>query len=36
MLGNGIAIGKNKNFYNLVGKKYLNKKKFPYSKKNKF
>ena len=33
MLGNGIAIGKNKNFYNLVGKKYLNKKKFPYGKK---
>ena len=33
MLGNGIAIGKNKNFYNLIGKKYLNKKKFPYSKK---
>ena len=33
MLGNGIAIGKKKNFYNLVGKKYLNKKKFPYSKK---
>ena len=33
MLGNGIAAGKNKNFYNLIGKKYLNKKKFPYSKK---
>ena len=33
MLGNGIAIGKNKNFYNLIGKKYLNKKKFPYGKK---
>ena len=33
MLGNGIAIGKNKNFYNLVGKKYLNKKKFPYGRK---
>ena len=27
MLGKGIAIGKNKNFYNLIGKKYLNKKK---------
>ena len=33
MLGNGIAIGKNKNFYNLIGKKYLNKKKFPYGRK---
>jgi 4-hydroxy-tetrahydrodipicolinate reductase len=33
MLGNGIAIGKNKNFYKLMGKKYLNKKTFPYSKK---
>ena len=33
MLGKGIAVGKNKNFYNLVGKKYLNKKNFPYSKK---
>ena len=29
MLGKGIAIGKNKDFYNLIGKKYLNKKKFP-------
>ena len=27
MLGKGIADGKNKNFYNLIGKKYLNKKK---------
>ena len=26
MLGKGIAKGKNKNFYNLIGKKYLNKK----------
>ena len=25
MLGMGIAEGKNKNFYNLIGKKYLNK-----------
>ena len=25
MLGKGIASGKNKNFYNLIGKKYLNK-----------
>jgi len=33
MLGKGIAVGKNKNFYNLVGKKYLNKKTFPYGKK---
>jgi len=33
MLGKGIAIGKNKNFYKLLGKKYLNKKKFPYGKK---
>ena len=33
MLGKGIAIGKNKNFYNLIGNKYLNKKKFPYGKK---
>ena len=32
MLGEGIAIGKNKNFYGIVGKKYLNKKKFPYGK----
>ena len=33
MLGRGIAIGKNKNFYKLIGKKYLNKKSFPYGKK---
>ena len=33
MLGKGIANGKNKNFYNLIGKKYLNKKSFPFSKK---
>ena len=33
MLGKGIAIGKSKNFYNILGKKYLNKKKFPYGKK---
>tara|TARA_B100001109_G_scaffold203045_1_gene169945 strand:+ start:1295 stop:2071 length:777 start_codon:yes stop_codon:yes gene_type:complete len=33
MLGKGIAIGKNKNFYNLLGKKYFNKKNFPYGKK---
>ena len=33
MLGKGIAVGKNKDFYKLMGKKYLNKKAFPYSKK---
>jgi len=33
MLGKGIAIGKNKNFQSLIGKKFLNKKTFPYSKK---
>ena len=33
MLGRGIASGKNKNFYNLIGRKYLNKKSFPYAKK---
>ena len=33
MLGKGIAIGKNKNFYDLLGNKYLNKKKFPFGKK---
>ena len=33
MLGKGNCNGKNKNFYNLIGKKYLNKKSFPYSKK---
>ena len=33
MLGKGIAYGKNKNLYNLIGNKYLNKKSFPYSKK---
>jgi len=33
MLGKGIAIGKNKKFYKLMGKKYLNKKYVPYSKK---
>ena len=33
MLGKGIAIGKKKGFYNLLGKKYLNKKSFPYGKK---
>ena len=33
MLGKGIAVGKNKSFYSLLGKKFLNKKTFPYSKK---
>ena len=33
MLGKGIAIGQNKNFYSILGKKYLNKKSFPYGKK---
>ncbi|MDB9802552.1 4-hydroxy-tetrahydrodipicolinate reductase [Pelagibacteraceae bacterium] len=33
MLCRGIADGKNKNLYNLIGKKYLNKKTFPYGKK---
>jgi 4-hydroxy-tetrahydrodipicolinate reductase len=33
MLGKGIATGRNKNFYKLIGKKNLNKKYFPYGKK---
>ena len=33
MLGKGIAVGKNKDFYKLMGKKYFNKKSFPYGKK---
>tara|TARA_B110000967_G_scaffold201219_1_gene238174 strand:+ start:34 stop:810 length:777 start_codon:yes stop_codon:yes gene_type:complete len=32
MLGKGIANGKNKNFYDLIGKKFLNKKSIPYGK----
>ena len=32
MLGKGIADGKNKSLYNLIGKKFLNKKSFPYGK----
>ena len=32
MLGKGIADGKNKSLYNLIGKKFLNKKFFPYGK----
>ena len=33
MLGKGIADGKNKNLYNIIGKKFLNKKSFPFGKK---
>ena len=33
MLAEGIASGKNKNLYSLIGKKYLNKKKFPFGNK---
>jgi 4-hydroxy-tetrahydrodipicolinate reductase len=33
MLAKGIADGKNKDLYNLIGKKFLNKKSFPYGKK---
>ena len=33
MLGRGIARGKNKDFYKIFGKKYLNMKSFPYGKK---
>ena len=33
MLAKGIALGKKKNFYNIIGKKYLNKKSFPYGNK---
>jgi|TARA_B100000767_G_scaffold167785_1_gene157168 4-hydroxy-tetrahydrodipicolinate reductase len=33
MLGKGIADGKNRNLYSLIGKKFLNKKSFPFGKK---
>ena len=33
MLGKGIAKGKNKDLYNIIGKKFLNKKTFPYGNK---
>ncbi len=33
MLGKGIAEGKNKDLFKIIGKKYFNKKSFPYSKK---
>ncbi len=33
MLAKGIADGKNKDFYKIIGKKYLNKKSFPFGSK---
>jgi 4-hydroxy-tetrahydrodipicolinate reductase len=33
MLGKGIADGRNKNLYSLMGKKFLNKNSFPFGKK---
>jgi 4-hydroxy-tetrahydrodipicolinate reductase len=33
MLGRGIAAGKKKDFYKILGNKYINKKNFPYGKK---
>ena len=33
MLGKGVALGKNKELGKIMGKKYLNKKYFPYGKK---
>ena len=33
MLGKGIAVGRGKNLYNIIGNKYLNSKNFPYGKK---
>ena len=33
MLAKGIATGRNREFYSLIGKKYLNKKSFPYGRK---
>ena len=33
MLGKGIADGKSKDLYNIMGKKFLNKSSFPYGKK---
>ena len=33
MLGKGIALGKNKDFSKLIGKKFLNRKTFPYGNK---
>ncbi len=36
MLGKGIALGRRKNFYKSMGKKYLNKKNFPFGSKTNF
>ena len=33
MLGKGIAVGKKKDFYKMIGNKYFNKRTFPYGKK---
>ena len=33
MLGKGVATGKKRDFYKIIGKKYLNKKSFPYGNK---
>ena len=33
MLGKGVAMGRNKDLSKIIGKKYLNKRTFPYSKK---
>ena len=33
MLGKGIADGKSKDLYKIIGKKYLNRKSFPFGKK---
>ncbi len=33
MLGEGVALGRNKNFYKLIGKKYFNKKSIPFGNK---
>src|SRR5210317_487641 len=33
ILGKGIADGKNKSLFNLIGKKFLNKRSFPYGRK---
>ncbi len=33
MLGKGVATGRSRNFYSLIGKKYLNKNSFPYGNK---
>jgi 4-hydroxy-tetrahydrodipicolinate reductase len=33
MLGRGVATGKKRNFYKIIGRKYFNKKSFPYGNK---